>query len=131
MIYILIWLHREASKLSCCPMFQASQVLSSKILELFIGKGRLMNDMQTPSLLYFLCVCHMGTCCFVWDKDGISDCAAEQPLCGSPSKPALRVGINSVDLQIKLLCSYSFSISKSPLSIRNFPPSLWQGKAFL
>lgn len=47
------------------------------------------------------CVCSASVAralaAFVWDKDGIFDSAAEQPLCGSPSKPALRVGINSVD----------------------------------
>lgn len=84
---------------------------------------------RPPSPLYLISVCHTCTHCFVWDKDGILDSAAEQPLCGSPSKPALWAGINGVDQQIKLHCFYSFSISKPPLSSRNFLPLHWQGKA--
>lgn len=70
-------------------------------------------------------------CCFVWDKDGISDSTAEQPHCGSPSKPALQVRINRVYQQIKFHCFHSFSLSKPPLSSRNFLPLHWLGKAFL
>lgn len=80
--------------------------------------------------MYLLYVCHTCIHCFVWDKDAISDSAAEQPHCGSPSKPTLQVRIK-VDQQIKLHCFYSFSISKPPLSSRNFVPLHWLGKTFL
>jgi len=107
-------------RLSRCPLLYASQVQGSKISDKLIGKGSPTND--KPTLRPSVClICRTCTRCFIRDKGGISDSAAEQPHCGSLPKPASQVRINSVDQQIKLHCFYSFPLSKPPLSSRKSP----------